>query len=258
MIRKTLPFVLLVGCAKERDPAPTEMTDIVRYLFANWEDAEALPEAVDNLGAWIDRNIDTDAAKDGLALDPLSPGDIDSVDHPEKSLVDLVGVAGEARSAFPAEDHAGYLVLPDQTFTNPGQFQTYARTISEGDADAFAGGEGLIRTVNDVVTETIGIKIPYTLFKDYRWVEGETERAVVGRAWAEERSCNDGGGNCLEHTYSIDLFYADGGNDSQRMTASWSDVVSDPPFSEDVKIGLLANGIQTVFEKSEKFLEDGA
>jgi hypothetical protein len=254
-MKRSSLLILLVGCAKERTPAPTEMTDIVRYLFANWEDPDALPEAVDNLGGWIDRNIDTEDATDGLELDPLTQADIASVDHPEKGLEDLVGVAGEAHSSFPVEDHAAYLVLGDQTFSNPGQYKSYVRTITEGEPTRFANGEGLIRTTNDVVTATLGIEVPYTLMKDYRWVEGETERAVVGRAWIEERSCNDGGSNCVEHTYSIDLFYADGPQRSQRMTASWSDVATSPEFSHDIKVASLANGIQKVFEESEKFLE---
>ena len=259
-MRSFLPCIALLaaGCHKEREPAPTEMTDLVRYLFSNWEDPELLPEAVDNLGAWIDRNIDTPEAHDGLELEPLSEADIAGVTHPEKSLVDLVGVAGEAPSAFPVEDHAAYLVLADQTFTNPGTFKLYARTITEGEPALFASGEGeLVRTTNDVTTSTLGIEVPYVLLKDYRWVEGEDERAIIGRAWIEERSCNDGGGNCVEHTYSIDAFYADGPQRSQRMTASWSDVVTSPSFGHDTKVGSLALGIQKVFEHSEEFLEDG-
>ena len=246
------------GCAKKRDPAPTEMTDLVRFMFFNWEDPEILPEAADNLGAWIDRNIDTPEAIEGLVLENLTEADIAAVPHPEKSLDDMIGVAGELPSSFPVEDHAAYLVLPDQTFSNPGTYKTYARTITEGEANLFAKGDGeLIRTTNDVVTSTLGIEVPYTLMKDYRWVEGETERAVIGRAWLEERSCNDGGGNCVEHTYSLDVFYADGPGRSQRMTASWSDVQTSITFTDEIKIKSLANGIQDVFEHSEKFLEEG-
>jgi hypothetical protein len=253
---------LAAGCAKKRDPAPTEMTDLVRFLFANWEDPAVLPEAVDNLGGWIDENIDTPEATDGLLLDVLTEEDISSVDHPDKPLTDVLGVAGEAHSAFPVEDHAAYLVLADQTFSNPQQYKTYVRTITEGKANAFAKGEvdddgELIRTMNDITTATLGIEIPYTMHKDYRWVEGETERAVIGRAWIEERSCNDGGSNCVEHTYSIDVFYADGAQKSQRMTASWSDVGTSIPVSDDLKVASLAGGIQNVFQKSEEFLEDG-
>jgi hypothetical protein len=247
------------GCAKEREPAPSEMTDLVRFLFANWEDAELLPDAVDNLGGWIDRNIDTEEAHDGLVLENLTEDDIGSITHPDKPLTDLIGVAGEAHSAFPVEDHAGYLVLGDQTFSNPDQYQVYKRTVTEGQAGAFARGDegALIRTSNDVTTKTLGIQVPYSLMKDYRWVEGETERAVIGRAWVEERSCNGGGGNCVEHTYSIDAFFADGANRSQRMTASWSDVATSIDFGDDLKIATLADGIQKVFTASETFLEEG-
>ena len=56
------------GCAKKRDPAPTEMEDLVRYLFLNWEDDELVPEGFDNLHGWLADNIDSEQAHDGFNL----------------------------------------------------------------------------------------------------------------------------------------------------------------------------------------------
>ena len=250
-----LTCALAAGCARERDPAPTEMVDLVRFLFANWEDEELLPEAVDNLGRWLVDNVDTEEAEDGLRLDPLAPADIGSVTHPDTSLAELIGATGSARSAFPLEDHAGYLILPDQTFSNPSQYKKYDRTITAGDPEGFAtGADRILRTETAVETSTLGVTIPYVLMKDYRWVTGEAHEAVVGRAWVEERFCNDGGGNCLEHTYSVDLFYADGPDASMRMTASWSHVEASISVPDDTLVASLAMGIQNVFRACEEFL----
>lgn len=243
------------GCSKERDPAPTDMQELAAYLFANWEDPEVLPEAMTNLGAWLAANIDTDEAKDGFALSPIDPASIAEVTHPARDPSQLLGATGAARSPFPIFDHAGYIVLDDQVFSNPGTYLAYARDLVEGDADAFVAGSGLVRTDNAVTTSSLGIDIPYLLNKDYRWVDAtDGARAILARSWVEARSCNDGGGNCLEQSYSIDLFFAHTENETWRMTATWSEITTTLPVTEDLLTATLAIGIQNVFRHSDAFL----
>lgn len=245
----------LTACARERDPAPTEMVDLVVYLFTNWEEGELLPEAVDNLGEWLDDNVDGEGMSEGMRLDPLTPADIATVEHPDTSLAELIGAVGAARSAYPIDDHTAYLVLRDQVFQNPSLYDRYDRTITQGDEGAWpTGAAEVLRTRNDIETTTLGVTIPYTLPKDYRWVEGATHDAVIGRAWAEERYCNDGGGNCLEHHYSVDMYFADGASRSQRMTASWSHVDASFALPEDTLVASLAMGIQSNFDACEEYL----
>lgn len=243
------------GCAKKRDPAPTDMQDLSAYLFANWEDEEALPDAMTNLGAWLEANIDSDQAKDGFALTPLDPESIAEVTHPARNPDQLLGATGAARSRFPIADHAGYIVLEDQVFSNPGTYLAYTRDIVEGDPDAFVAGSGLIRTDNAVTTSSLGIDIPYLLNKDYRWVDAtDGTRAILARSWVETRSCNEGGGNCLEQSYSIDLFLAHTETETWRMTATWSEITTTLPVTEELLTATLAIGIQNVFRHSDAFL----
>ncbi len=254
MIRTCVPAaILLIGCAKKREPAPTEMVDLVSFMFVNWEDDLAMQDALDNLGPWLDTNVETDEARDGFRLEPLGPDEVGVVDHPNAVLSDMLGAAGGALSAFPVDDHAAHMSRPDQLFSNPNNYKIYRRAVVEGSAAEFDAGTSLLRTVNDIETASWGVQIPYQLFKDYRWVETEAERAVIARAWTEMRSCNDGGGNCIEQSFSIDIFVGDGGS-TQRLTASWSEVTTSLPLGDDALVAGLALGIQNVFYYTDEFL----
>lgn len=249
---------LVSGCARKREPAPTELQDLVEFLFQNWEDDEVVPEAIDNLGLWLSANVDTEEANKGFQLQPLTEEDISTVTHPDHDLSGLIGACAAVRSAFPIEGHATYVPLPDQTFSNPTQYKFYERSLVEGSASSFEG-EDTLRTFNDIETASFGITIPYELKKDYKWVETEQERAIFARSWIEDRSCNkDGeGGNCIEHSYSIDMFYADGDDASLRMTATWSEVDTSITLPEATLVASLALGLNNVFHATEKFLEEG-
>lgn len=258
MIRPVLLLATLqlAGCARERPLAPTEMTDLVRYMFQNWEDEALMGEALANLTPWLASNVPSEEAEDGYRLDPLTTEDVSTVERPDRSLEGLLGAAGGAISAFPLADHAGHMLLTDQTWSNPSQYKVYVRTV-EGNTDAFLTGEGILRTSNAIETSTLGVTIPYDLEKDYRWVRSEGgDEAIIARSWTEARGCNDGGGNCLEQSYSIDL-YGENGSETVRFTASWSEVTSSISLPDDTLVASLAMGIQNIFVATDEFLAEG-
>ena len=161
-------------------------------------------------------------------------------------------------SPHPLSDHVATMVLDDQVFSNPKSYNSYDREVV-GDVDAFIAGQGAIETINTVETAKLGITIPYSLNKTYTWVQTEgLGDAVIGRSWIEGRFCNDGGGTCLEHTYSIDLFLAEG-DETLRLTATWSELVSplDGLATEEFLIAQLAKGLVEVFDSSDEFIEEG-
>jgi hypothetical protein len=241
------------ACAKKREPAPTEMTELVLFLFANWEDAEVLPEAVDNMGDWVVDNFASDDAEKGFQLESIPDDVADAVPHPNVPN-ETIGVVGAESSAFGLAEHATHIPLADQLWSNPSLYERYDRTLLEGSAAGFEDAAVLLRTSSAVTTSTFGVTIPYVLFKDYRWVTGERHEGIVARSWIAERSCGDGGNNCVEHTYSVDMWFADGDDASLRATASWSQLVTVLPLGEDTQVATLASGIQSVFEYTDKFL----
>ena len=244
--------VVASGCAKKRAPAPTEMEDLVEYLFANFEDEALLPEALDNISGWLDGNIDSEEAKDGYELTPLADETVADVSRPARPLADLLGASVAAYSDFPIADQAGHIVLADQVFSNPGTYERYDRDL-DGNRNEFLGGQGLVRTVNAIETSSLGVTIPYELFKDYRWVASEENEAILARSWIENQSCNNGGGNCLEQSFSIDLFVARGGR-TGRLTATWSELTTSLPVTDKLLIATLAIGMHNVYRNTDDHL----
>ncbi len=244
----------LVACAKERDPAPTATKELTHYLFVNWEDDELMPEAVDNMGdKMVAFAADEEQAEDGLVLGSIPDSVADAVPHPDVPN-ETIGVIGAEHSPFGLADHATHMSLGDQVWSNPGTYDKYDRELLEGSGAAFEAREGVLRTSNDVLTATLGISVPYVLKKDYKWVEGERHDAIVARAWIEDRSCNEGGGNCVDHTYSVDMWFADGADATVRATASWSQLETSIALGEDLQVATLSLGIQNVFEYTDRFL----
>jgi hypothetical protein len=245
---------LFVGCAKPREPAPEDMESLCRYVFEHWEDEKSLEDAIGNLGPWLDENVDSEDAEDGWELTGLTSEDV-TVDHPDRSLEGLLGAASAARSKHSALEHAAHVPLEDQLWSNPVNYKVYVRSVDEG-AEAFVEGEGMVRTTNEIETKSFGVSIPYTLYKDYRWVEGTD--SFVARSWIEERACGATGANCLELSFSVDLFYGlDQGDGSIRFTATWSETTTSLPIGDDLLIAGLAGGLQTVFSSTEEFLDEG-
>lgn len=242
------------GCKRAKTVAPTEMTEILTYMFVNFEDPDAMAAASDNLKPWLDENATAEETIDGYQLEPLDPADIDgSVTYPPDAVFeDQLGAAGGNISAFPLDDQPAHMVVKDQTFANEKSYNQYDRTIVEGTAGAFKKGEGLLRTTNKVSTQVLVYEIPYDLKKDYRWVEGEESRSIVARSWIEKEGCNDGGGTCLLQSFSVDVFMDDGAT-TQRLTATWAQ--TKPSLGDDFMIDSLADGLQDVFEGTDAWLE---
>ncbi len=243
------------ACKKEKPVAPTEMTEILTYMFVNWEDPEALAAASDNLKPWLDDNAAAEQTVDGYQLEPLDPDDIgDSVVYPSDAVfADQLGAAGGNVSGFGLSDHARHMVVKDQTFANEKSYNAYDRTVVEGNAGTFKSGSGLIRTDNYVSTQVLIYEIPYDLKKDYRWVTGESSKSIIGRSWIEEVGCNDGGGTCLLQSFSVDVFMDNGANSTQRLTATWAQ--TKPSLGDDFMVDSLADGLQDVFEGTDAWLE---
>ena len=115
-----------------------------------------------------------------------------------------------------------------------------------------------IFTDNDIAQERLGIRIPYTLYKNYRWtITEDGKRALVARSWIPEYGCSseDGeGGNCVELSFSVDMLYESSTSETLRLTASWNalSLILDIPF--DIQIDQLANGIIGTMEATDEYL----
>lgn len=264
-----LPALLLLapGCARERVPAPDDVEGLARFVFHNWEDEALVTEGMTNLAVWIDtEGRGTIAQEDGYRLTPLTADDIGPVEYEDRVGLDtLIGVAVAGESPYSIDDHAELLPLDDQAYTAPSKYERYDRSLIEGSTDAFLASGAhealeMIRTDNDIVQERVGVRVPYTLRKDYRWVTTlDGQRAIVGRTWAPQIGCSsdDGeSGNCLEMSFSVDLFLEDTDGDTLRFTSTWNMMTLIIEFGEDFQVAQMANGMLSVFSVTDRFLDE--
>jgi hypothetical protein len=257
-----------VGCAKTRTPADDDIDGLMRYMFQNWEESERIDAAMTNLARWMaSTGKEDEAMNDGFVLDALTAEQIGPLEYETERvpLERLVGAVATGDSVWSIDHHAELLPMEDQTWNAPGNYRTYDRTVIEGSPDLFlaptaAQERFLIRTTNDVVQSRLGVSIPYVLRKDYRWVTThDGARAVVGRTWAPTYGCssNDGeGGNCLELSFSVDLFLEQDDGTTQRLTASWSRLSLIIELPLNIQIQTLVNGMRNVFRDTDSFLEE--
>lgn len=248
-----------MGC-RNRVDAPTEMEDVARYIYAHYDDDAELEAGLDNLIDWVEANLSSDQARRGYRLSRLSEEDTLGVEHAGRDHSTLLGAAVLAVSPFGPEPHAQTMIRDDQIFLNPQNYAFYEREVESDDLDAFLMGSGRIDTTNDIQTQSFGIRIPYVLQKDYRWVEGDWGQAIVARANLPEPGCNEGGGNCLMQSFADDIWIVlEGRPDTIRFTATWNEVVSPATdfITEEQQINALAAGMVNVFEKTDAFLADG-
>lgn len=262
---RALSFVLIAavatGCARTREPAPQDLDGLVHYLFRNFEDPVALQDAMENLTPWLEDVGRTEAAQEGFVLTSLAELDVAAFEHPDRNLGDAIGVVVGGVSPFTVHEHAEAILLDDQVFTDPTSYSYFDREIVEGDPIGFAACADLVRTHNLVEKTKMGVTIPYELEKDFRWVElgdepDDQRTAIVAVAWVPESACNEGGGNCVNQSFSMEVYYDQGLGDTVRLMASYNEVKTsaDSILTFDAKVAIAVNGIRSIFESTDAFL----
>jgi hypothetical protein len=265
-----LPALLAAtaGCAASRAPASDDVDALSRYLFQNWEEAGRVDDAMTSLTDWLEGEGRGEIAQtEGFVLAAMTADEVGPITYPTERvpLESLVGAVVSGSSPWSIDHHAELLPMQDQTWNAPRKYRTYDRVVIEGDPALFlderaAREREFIRTDNDVIQSRLGVTIPYTLRKDYRWVQVRGgQRAIVGRTWAPAHGCSgdDGdGANCLELSFSVDLFYENPEGDTMRMTASWNNLSLSVPIGPDIQLRTLVNGMIDVFEDTDAFLAE--
>lgn len=256
---RLLPLLLLLACAKERDPAPPTLDARTHEVFRTWDDPVAFPLAVIGLAGWMDEEGRSDLAWEGLRLTNLTEDDVAAVSVPDGAdLGDHVGIANAGPSTFPVEVHGAAVTEADQVWNDPSSFDQYDRSPIDGDAELFADGEGFFKSENTIIKRgAFGVTIPYDLRKDYRWADlGDGRSAFVARHFVAVPGCSDNGANCVNQTFGIDVFVQDG-NETLRLLTNWLHVTTsaDGLLSEDARIGLIAEGNQDLLLKADEELQ---
>jgi hypothetical protein len=230
-------------------------------MYADQQDADALAVELAALDAWLGSTWDP--AVPGYQLDPLTEAEVAGLTRPDRPLEDALGGAAAAQSAHSLAQHVAFILEPDQSVVNPGDYAQFDRTFLEG-GDCFeSGGCDVLRTWNDIVkTAAFGVEIPYAYEKDYRRVRftdaaGASREAVVSRGWVEEVSLDADGANGILQSYNLDVMI-DGPDGIVRTQAQWAEMklVIDDFVDDEFLFDQLISGLQGVFTDTDAAIDE--
>jgi len=258
---RVLPLLLVLGACKSPPPeAPTEMADISRYLFREFDNPEALPQGVLNLEELL-------GAEDITAEDPvdrawqvagLTAGDLEAITIPSDGDLDLLATMALAyRSPFPVDSHTAYMVIPDLTVISTTAV-IYDRTFpGTDDASCFVDAScEVLATENYIDRETALFKMEYSFNKDYRWVELEDGRkAIVSRGWIEESAHGDSSRNHLWQNYETDVWIGREDGTTWRFYAVYTQAEY-AGVGEDMAINLSRAQAQSALDTLDAYIEE--
>lgn len=267
-----LGLVPVLGCTPTPE-APTEFSDLVRYMLRNWDDEDPayLEGAVENLEVFLaDYDLLSDSQERSWIPDFLDETDIEGLEWPDdRRLEDAIPVAIARSSVWPVADHARLQTEADQRPTEPTAQQRYVReTTNLDDASCFWERScDLITTSNDVRRENAVMAVDFILLKDFRWVRIGTPEdeddpvrwAVVARSWFDESWHGDTDNTHLWHSFALEVWMDADDETTWRMQSLWSETdVGIEKTEEGINAirGTTRWGINAIFEAGEDAIED--
>jgi hypothetical protein len=212
---RSLLFIGLLGCQRPVE-APTEMDELSRFLLRDFEveEPEGLALGLDHL-----RPLLEDAPEEGWSLGPLSLLDLGDLSPPDgRDPADARGLAVVHASPHPVADHVALMLLEDMTPCSP-TADSYDRSFLEGQ-ECFAGaGCEYLRTVNEITRSNLMMSMGFTLYEDYRWVEG----AVLSRNWIAASAHGDEDSNHLWQDWEVEVWLPSEDGGTLRLWAMWTE-----------------------------------
>lgn len=241
-------------------PASQAFSDAARATFARFEDEDeaSLAEPVLMLLDQIATELDMSGSSVDRALTPETLQEEDLVDipvHPDRDPGLAIPVAVAFDSAYGPDDHSRIVLLSDQTPVEPNSPDQYTRTFTEG-GGCFWEDCAVLRTSNDVEKTNVLFTVPFTLMKDYRWIDlGDGTDAMVARGWLEEPGVSEDGNTIIEQSYALE-FFAETNSGSTRLMVLWAETTfKTVDYEDDLIAGTTRYGIDTMFDACEDWLD---
>jgi len=248
-------LMALVGCKSPLE-APSDLEELTRWMFIEWEDPDALAAGAANLLEFARTEVDFEADWEGRSYESgaLGEGAADGLVNHNYDPADTVSVVLFFSSRYPAEDHLDHIGMEDQTPVEPSSSELYNRSFIENDPGCVSDGScEFMRSMNDVRRDTALYTLDYDMRKDWRWItiEGEGE-ALCARSFNLESAS----GNLIElqQGYSVDIFLPDG-NGALRMQSTWQQMELAGLDAEDVGKTII-KGIDDQLQVHDEWLDE--
>ena len=153
-------LTLAFGCQPPSPEAPTEVSELSRYLYREWAnpDPEAMEAGLLNLWDFL-ADVDLESANVDRSWVPevLEPEDVTDIQRPEdRELSALLAISMAGRSVWPVADHGALQMEEDQRPAEP-TAPVYIRTPRNlSDVSCFPTREcGPVETDNEVRRENL-------------------------------------------------------------------------------------------------------
>ncbi len=275
---RTLPLLialLLTGCAEPPPEAPTDLSELSLFLFANLnsEDVAVLAVAANNMRDFLN-DVDSDGS-----LDPSTDRGTD--DEPNRTWGlpvlegdDFGGVAGwdgadpalqlpvavAMRSAYDFDDHGRVLKLTDQTPVEPVSSASYEREFLT-DEDCFVDGScDTLDARETIYRSNLLLDLEYIQEKEFRRVDISEDDGggtmLWSRSWTEQQYSEEAPGtDTIDQWYGMGIWISDG-DTTLRYNALWGSSSLGNTLQDDFLIGEVADGTEEGLQNTETWLSE--
>jgi len=246
-----------VACTAQ---APTDINDITRYLFREWDNPDPLVmqaglttlekilegKKLGPMGAGNDRL---------LQVSPIHKEDLTVTPFPmDKDPANTLGTLVTRESQWPVIDHARVQADPNQLPVEPNA-TVYVRTYLEPtDPSCLIDAScKILRTTNEITRSNTTLQVTYTLLKNFRWVTMADGRlALCARAWAPMTFHGSTGG--ILQSYSIDIFLPRPGDVTWRYQASYSENELSIAVSGDLQVAVVTGAVEGALARADTII----
>ncbi len=243
------PLLLTLLACKHPVEAPTELDELAIFLFREFEtqDPEILAAGVENLRPLLEQ-----APDEGWSLSPPTIEDLAELEPPAgRDPGDCGGLAVVYSSPHPVTDHVTIMLQADLTPASP-TAESYERSFLEGQGCFEDGGCEFLRTENAIFRSNLLMQMGFTLYEDYRWVDG----AVLSRNWIAESAHGDSDSNHLWQDWELEAWLPteDG---VLRLWAMWTEAEYAGVSEELAEVSGRA-GLISAMEAQDEWLDQSS
>ena len=249
-----LALGVLAGCTgkDKSEDAPRTQSELTLALLADFE-TEDLTEIVTELLPYAEA-----AAADETQYE-MEPPDLSTLgDMTFSGNVTEDGLIGAALARKIGGSLSGYAAAvpeTDQQWADPAHYESWIRSIIEGDEAAFSGGEGTLRTDNQTMRIQSMWKFSYNTRKDYTRIDADGTPVIAFRTWLYEEGHSDD-----EVVKAIGCFQAEFWAETDSgliwFAATWAETIT-PVSDEEFLRNEIADSLVRYIEATESHVTGG-
>ena len=252
-----LLVLLLTGCTPPVE-APSEMGDLVSWLYTNVrdEDPAVMAAGIDGLDAWLSDNRE-EALETEWEVTLLTEETVDALDDRERTVEELASIAVYTESVHTLDAAAFAMVGSEIDEVYPESFSDYTRTW-DSDPGCFLERtcSAVSATEDYTASFALGLRTTSQLRNEFLWVEGTERDALVQRNWLVEPPETNSPLLDLDQMYSLN-FFIESDVGFIRIQAAWM-IVTQGAVNPTAAVTLVGNDYRSNSRTLDAWLDENA